>query len=100
MHRLLAVLTVVGTAAMLWVGGHILLVGTDELGWHWPYSVVHDLEHHVHDLPLHSVWEWIVNTLCSALIGLVIGTIINQVVTLVGRWRSGSAGTSAETPAG
>ena len=29
---------------MLWVGGHILLVGTDELGWHWPYSVVHDLE--------------------------------------------------------
>ena len=29
MPRLLAVLTVVGTAAMLWVGGHILLVGTD-----------------------------------------------------------------------
>jgi uncharacterized protein len=29
-------LSVIGTAAMLWVGGHILLVGADELGWHAP----------------------------------------------------------------
>ena len=29
---------------MLWVGGHILLVGADELGWHAPYDFVHDLE--------------------------------------------------------
>ena len=28
-------LTVIGTVAMLWVGGHILLVGTDELGLHF-----------------------------------------------------------------
>ena len=29
---------------MLWVGGHILLVGVDELGWHTPYAFVHHLE--------------------------------------------------------
>jgi predicted DNA repair protein MutK len=34
MPKLLTALTVVGTAAMLWVGGHILLVGTHDLGWH------------------------------------------------------------------
>ena len=34
----------VGTAAMLWVGGHILLVGSDELGRHALYGVVHHLE--------------------------------------------------------
>src|SRR5690606_3169906 len=44
MPKLLAVLAVVGTAAMLWVGGHILLVGAHELGWDLPYDIVHDLE--------------------------------------------------------
>ena len=34
MPRLLNVISVVGIAAMLWVGGHILLVGVDDLGWH------------------------------------------------------------------
>ena len=38
MPKLLTVLTVIGTAAMLWVGGHILLVGTDELGLHVLYE--------------------------------------------------------------
>ena len=37
-------ISVVGIAAMLWVGGHILLVGLDDLGWHAPYDLVHHLE--------------------------------------------------------
>ncbi len=84
MHRLLAVLTVVGTAAMLWVGGHILLVGTDELGWHWPYGLVHDLEHAVEDVAVvGGVLAWIVNTLASAIVGLVVGMVIAQIVERV-----------------
>ena len=35
-------------AAMLWVGGHILLVGVDDLGWHWPYDLVHHWEEDIH----------------------------------------------------
>ncbi len=35
MPKLLAALSTIGIVAMLWVGGHILLVGVDELGWHW-----------------------------------------------------------------
>ncbi|HET8988586.1 MAG TPA: DUF808 domain-containing protein, partial [Humibacillus sp.] len=44
MPKLLSVLSTVGIAAMLWVGGHILLVGIDELGWHTLYDAVHHLE--------------------------------------------------------
>ena len=49
MPVLLNVISTVGVAAMLWVGGHILLVGLDDLGWHWLYDVVHHWEEDVHD---------------------------------------------------
>jgi hypothetical protein len=80
MPKLLAWLSVIGTAAMLWVGGHILLVGFDELGWEWPYHLVHDLEHTVHDWPLSGVLSWIINTLCSAVVGFAVGAVIATVV--------------------
>jgi hypothetical protein len=68
---------VIGTAAMLWVGGHILLVGFDELGWHAPYHLVHQLEKVVHGVPgVGGVLGWIVNTLASALVGLVVGVVL------------------------
>ena len=84
MPRLLTVLTVVGTAAMLWVGGHILLVGTDELGLHVLYGAVHHLEEAAHDATgaLGGVVGWLVNTLASALLGLVVGALIVLVMTL------------------
>ncbi len=81
MPRLLTGLSIVGTAAMLWVGGHILLVGTDELGWHLPYDLVHDLEELVHDTgALSGFLEWLMNTGASALIGIVVGAIVVQIV--------------------
>ena len=49
MPVVLAVLSTVGIAAMLWVGGHILLVGLDDLGWHAPYDAVHHVEEAAHD---------------------------------------------------
>jgi uncharacterized protein len=91
MPRLLTALTVVGTAAMLWVGGHILLVGTDDLGWHGLYDVVHHLEEAAHDATgaLGGLVGWLVNTLASALIGLVVGALVVLVVDLVQRRRTG-----------
>jgi hypothetical protein len=93
MPKLLSVLTVVGTAAMLWVGGHIILIGTDELGLHAIYDVVHHLEEAAHDATgaLGGVVGWIVNTLGSALLGLVVGAVIVVVMTLtVHRRKAGS----------
>jgi predicted DNA repair protein MutK len=95
MPRLLSALTVVGTAAMLWVGGHILLVGTDELGLHVLYSAVHHLEEAAHEATgaLGSVVGWLVNTLASAVLGLLVGALVVVVMNLtVHRWKARSAG--------
>jgi hypothetical protein len=84
MPKLLALLSVVGTAAMVWVGGHILLAGTDELGWHGPYDLVHSLEEPFHDIAaVGGALGWTVNTLASALIGLIVGFAIVAVVPRV-----------------
>ncbi len=86
MPKLLTVLSVVGTAAMLWVGGHILLVGADELGWHGPYDVVHDLEETVHGAgSMAGVLEWLVNTAASAAVGLAVGLVAVAVLSKVTR---------------
>ena len=76
MPKVLKTLSVVGTAAMLWVGGHILLVGAEELGWHFPYDAVHDAEYAVADLPLGGLISWSVNTLISAVVGFFWGLIV------------------------
>lgn len=89
--RLLAVISVVGVAAMLWVGGHIELVGLDELGWHAPYDAVHHLEHTVHEAvhgPVGGFLAWLANTLASAVLGLVLGAVLVTVLHLVPRRRS------------
>jgi predicted DNA repair protein MutK len=96
MPRLLTALTVIGTAAMLWVGGHIILVGTDELGWHGLYGAVHHLEEVAHDATgaLGGVVGWLVNTLASALLGLVVGAAIVAVLSVTLHRRKASAGGS------
>ena len=86
MPKLLSALSIIGTAAMLWVGGHILLVGAHELGWHAPYDLVHDVEHWVEDVPgIGGVLAWTVNTAISAVVGLGVGAIVVAVVSRVRR---------------
>jgi predicted DNA repair protein MutK len=87
MPRLLSVISVVGVVAMLWVGGHILLNGSEDLGWHWPYETVHHWEEAVADaVPVvGGVLGYLVNTAVSALIGAVWGAIVLAVVQLVPR---------------
>lgn len=75
MPIVLAVLSTVGIAAMLWVGGHILLAGLDDLGVHGPYATVHHLEEDVHDIA-GGVGGWLTNTGASAVFGLVVGAIV------------------------
>jgi predicted DNA repair protein MutK len=84
MPKLLTALTVIGTAAMLWVGGHIILLGTDELGFHPLYEFVHHLEEAAHDATgaLGGVIGWLVNTLGSAILGLVVGALVVLIMNL------------------
>jgi predicted DNA repair protein MutK len=78
MPRLLAVISVVGTAAMLWVGGHIMLVGAEDLGWHAPYDRVHHWEEDVHHAVegIGAALGWLVNTAVSLVIGLAWGAAV------------------------
>ena len=90
MPRLLTVIGAVGTVAMLWVGGHILLVGVDELGWHALYDLVHHLEEDVDEAlgALGAVAAWLVNTAASAVLGLLVGAVVVVLVHLRPRRRS------------
>ena len=82
MPWLLTVLSVVGTAAMLWVGGQIILHGLEELGWHGPADVAHSIQHAVEAAtgPLAAVTGWLSYATASAIVGLVLGAITAFVV--------------------
>jgi uncharacterized protein len=77
MPKVLIVLSVVGTAAMLWVGGGIILHGFHELGVHGPSDVAHAIQHAVEGAtgPLASVLGWLTYAVVSAVVGLVLGWI-------------------------
>ncbi len=85
MPLLLSTLSTVGVAAMIWVGGHILLVGLDDLGVHALYSWVHHAEEAVHDATgaLGGVLGWLTNTVGSAILGLVVGAVVVAVMHVV-----------------
>jgi len=76
-------LSTIGTAAMLWVGGGILVHGLEEL------NVLTFIPHTIHDVahaigratgPLSGIVNWIVNAIGGAIVGLLVGGIIVAVV--------------------
>ena len=91
MPKLLSTLSAVGTVAMLWVGGHILLAGSDHLGWHTPYDLIHSVEDRVrHSVKAFgAVLAWLVNTGASAVIGLVVGVVAVALLHLLSFGRRG-----------
>ncbi len=81
MPKVLAIISTVGVFAMLWVGGHIILVGMNDLGFSPPYDFVHYLEGFVVDVAgVGGALAWLVNTLCSLILGLVWGMIVAAVL--------------------
>lgn len=74
MPKLLGGLSVIGTLAMLWVGGHIILVGTDELGFTAIYDFVHHLEAPAAEVA--GILGWLVNTFFSLILGAIWGAIV------------------------
>lgn len=91
MPRVMWLLATVGTAAMLWVGGGILLHGADELGFHHPAALAHGIQHAVQagvgqGVP-GGVAGWLAYAGVSAVVGLVVGTVLAMVVHLFGAMR-------------
>jgi hypothetical protein len=81
--KLLTALATIGTAAMLWVGGGILLHGLEEL--HLAGSIphlVHEAAHRAGEAtgPFGGIASWLITALAGAMVGIVIGGIIVAVV--------------------
>ena len=87
MPVLLSALSLIGTAAMLWVGGGIFSHGLAEFGMG---VVPHTIEHWGHAAGEAVGWAsgavaWLVEALGSAMVGLVIGGIVVAVMHLIPR---------------
>ncbi|CCA92994.1 DUF808 domain-containing protein [Novosphingobium sp. PP1Y] len=89
MPKVLALLSTVGTLAMLWVGGGIILHGLEELGLGYPAHLAHDLQHTVEAAAgaLGGILGWVSYALASAMAGIVLGTVIALVVHLIAKAR-------------
>ena len=84
MPTFLKVLSIVGTVAMVWVGGGILTHGLEELGYGGLQHAIHDLAHTA-ELALPAIGAfaaWLTTALGSAIFGLVIGAVLVPIVTL------------------
>lgn len=84
MPKLLKTLSVVGTAAMIWVGGGIIVHGLAVFGLDWP-------EHTIHDAAVaaggavagaRGLVEWIVTAIGSGIVGAILGAAIVGVLHL------------------
>ena len=78
-------LSIVGVVAMLWVGGHILVVNLAEVGVPWFYDSLHAVEEALHALP--GALLWVVDSALSAVFGLVWGAVVVLVLGVVARLR-------------
>lgn len=94
MPILLKWLTIIGTGAMLWVGGHILIVGAFDLGWHWPEDFVHDAEDLVNGVAgVGGFLGWLVNTALSAVVGFIVWSVLATIVDAIKASKDGGAKT-------
>jgi predicted DNA repair protein MutK len=85
MPVLLKLLSIVGTAAMIWVGGGIIIHGLAGYGWAGVEHVIHDVAVAVaQTVPaLAGTLEWLVSAAAAGLFGLVLGGLLIPLVHYV-----------------
>jgi hypothetical protein len=78
MPRLLAILSTIGIAAMIWVGGGIIVHGLEAFGLDGPAHLLHDLGAAAGQAvpAVDGFIEWLVSAIGSGLVGLAIGAVI------------------------
>jgi predicted DNA repair protein MutK len=85
MPMVFRVISVIGTVAMLWVGGHLVIANLAETFWHGPYDLLHVIEHALE--AAGPVVVWIADTAVSAVVGLALGMVVVGIVLGIGRLR-------------
>ena len=76
--KLLIALSFIGTVAMLWVGGGIIVHGTHEVGFDLFYNIAHGAEYWVAGVTgaLSGVAGWFTYAAISGMLGLALGAVI------------------------
>lgn len=87
MPKVFALLTVVGVAAMLWVGGHLLIVNLADVGLPLFATLVHDLTGPIDN----GVLLWCADSLISACFGIVVGAALAGIIQLAKKARGAAA---------
>jgi hypothetical protein len=87
MPKLLAVLSTVGIAAMIWVGGGIIVHGLEQFGVGAVAHLIHDVAAAAgHAVPaLAGAVEWAVGAAGAGLVGLAVGAVVVAVHHAVAR---------------
>ncbi|KQU62256.1 ABC transporter [Sphingomonas sp. Leaf339] len=82
MPVIMTALAAIGTAAMIWVGGGIIVHGLEGLGWGKPAHLIHDAAEAVAGTVagLHGVIAWTVTAIGSGIVGLIVGGVIAVVM--------------------
>ncbi|MFB2554254.1 DUF808 domain-containing protein [Herbiconiux liangxiaofengii] len=88
MPAVFRVISVVGTVAMLWVGGHLVIANLAETFWHGPYDLLHVITHAVE--AAGPVVVWLADTASSAVFGLALGLLVVAIVLGIRRLTSRS----------
>ncbi len=86
MPNVLVTLSIVGTVAMLWVGGSIVLHGLETTHlWPWPYEKIHHLsEAAAHAVPAAAGFVgWAVTAVIDGIVGLALGLALLPLATRV-----------------
>lgn len=80
MPVVLVAIALVGTAAMLWVGGSIVTHGLHELHLSWPYETIEAMANWASGNGGTGVVKWLVTALLDAIVGLALGMVLLPVV--------------------
>jgi predicted DNA repair protein MutK len=86
MPGFLKALTVIGTAAMLWVGGSIIIHGFEELGLGGLGHLVHDIAYAVGymvDASMAGFAQWIAKAVMDGVFGVALGMLLIPIGTKV-----------------
>ncbi|MEE4350397.1 MAG: DUF808 domain-containing protein [Pacificimonas sp.] len=79
MPTLLTGISIIGTLAMAWVGGGLLVHNAYELGWKAPEYAIEALAHPIVDLvpaALSGFTDWLTFAVMSGLLGVAVGTVL------------------------
>ncbi|WP_124054514.1 DUF808 domain-containing protein [Arcanobacterium ihumii] len=83
MPSVMTTISVVGTLAMMWVGGHLFVQGLADLGWSPIHDAIHHASHAAGTVPsIGGVLGWTTNTALSMLFGFIWGSAFVGVAAL------------------